>query len=197
MYIIVGLGNPGRRYEQTRHNMGFLAVDRIAAELGIKVDRIKFKALIGEGSFCGQKVILVKPQTYMNLSGTTVKEITDFYKLDLSNLIVIYDDIDIGVGTLRVRKGGSSGTHNGMKDIIYKLYDDAFPRIRIGIGGSSGRDLASFVTGQIPKEEGPLLDDAIGKAAKAALAIIESGIDRAMNEYNVKEKKERNGTETD
>ncbi len=197
MYIIVGLGNPGRRYEQTRHNMGFLTIDRIASELGIKVDRIKFKSLIGEGTFCGQKVILVKPQTYMNLSGTAVKEITDFYKLDLSNLIVIYDDIDIAVGTLRIRKGGSSGTHNGMKDIIYKLYDDVFPRIRIGIGGPSGMNLASFVTGQIPKEEAPLLDDAITRAAKAALSIIESGIDRAMNEYNVKEKKERNGTKTD
>ena len=197
MYIIVGLGNPGRRYEQTRHNMGFLTIDRIAAELGIKVDRIKFKSLIGEGNVGGRKVILVKPQTYMNLSGTTVKEITDFYKLDLSNLIVIYDDIDIGVGTLRIRKSGSSGTHNGMKDIIYKLYDDAFPRIRIGIGGSSGRDLASFVTGQISKEDAPLLEDAIGRAAKAALTIIESGIDRTINEYNIKEKKETNGTETD
>lgn len=197
MYIIVGLGNPGRRYESTRHNMGFIAADKIAAALGIRIDKIKFKALIGEGTFGGQKVILVKPQTYMNLSGRSVKEITDFYKIDLSRLIVIYDDIDIDIGRIRIRKGGGSGTHNGMKDIIYHLYDDAFPRIRVGIGNAAGRSLASFVTGKISKEDAVILDEATDRAAKAALAIIESGIDAAMNEYNVREKKEKNDTETD
>ncbi|MDD2217319.1 MAG: aminoacyl-tRNA hydrolase [Eubacteriales bacterium] len=197
MYIIVGLGNPGRQYEKTRHNMGFIAVDKIAEELGIRVDKIKFKALVGEGNFCGQKVILVKPQTYMNLSGRAVKEITDFYKLDLENLIVIYDDIDINLGKIRIRKRGSAGTHNGMRDIIYHLYDDGFPRIRIGIGNSEGRNLKSFVIGKITKEDVPLLEDAINRASRAALAIIENGIDAAMNGYNVREKKEKDGTETD
>ena len=191
MYIIAGLGNPGRRYEQTRHNIGFLTVDRIAEELGIKTDRIKFQSLVGETIFSGQKIVLMKPQTYMNLSGRAVREIMNFYKLPAENLIVIYDDIDVKQGKIRIRKSGSAGTHNGMRDIIYQLQDDRFPRIRVGIGGEIRGDLADFVTGGFSKEEVPILEEAVSQAAKAALAIVSSGIDKAMNEYNVREKKEK------
>ena len=157
MYIIAGLGNPGRRYEQTRHNIGFLTVDRIAEELGIKTDRIKFQSLVGETIFSGQKIVLMKPQTYMNLSGRAVREIMNFYKLPAENLIVIYDDIDVKQGKIRIRKSGSAGTHNGMRNIIYQLQDDRFPRIRVGIGGEIRGDLADFVTGGFSKEEVPIL----------------------------------------
>lgn len=191
MYIIAGLGNPGRRYEQTRHNIGFLTVDRIAEELGIRTDRIKFQSLVGETVFSGQKIVLMKPQTYMNLSGRAVREIMNFYKLPPENLIVIYDDIDIAQGKIRVRKSGSAGTHNGMRDIIYQLQSDRFPRIRVGIGGEIRGDLADFVIGGFSKEEVPLLEEAVSRAAKAALAIVSDGIDKAMNEYNVREKKEK------
>lgn len=188
MYIIAGLGNPGRKYENTRHNMGFLTIDKIAEELGIKVDKIKFKALVGEVNFSGQKVMLVKPQTYMNLSGQSVREIMNFYKLPIENLTVIYDDIDIPTGSVRIRKSGSAGTHNGMRDIIYNLADSGFPRIRIGIGSDRRGDLADYVTGGFTKEEVPLLEDAVTRAAAAALSIVEDGVDRAMNKYNVREK---------
>ena len=191
MYIIAGLGNPGRRYEQTRHNIGFLTVDRIAEELGIRTDRIKFQSLVGETVFSGQKIVLMKPQTYMNLSGRAVREIMNFYKLPPENLIVIYDDIDIAQGKIRVRKSGSAGTHNGMRDIIYQLQSDRFPRIRVGIGGEIRGVLADFVIGGFSKEEVPLLEEAVSRAAKAALAIVSDGIDKAMNEYNVREKKEK------
>ena len=188
MYIIAGLGNPGRKYENTRHNMGFITIDKIAEELGVKVDKIKFKALVGEANFSGQKVVLVKPQTYMNLSGQSVREVMNFYKLPMENLTVIYDDIDIPTGSVRIRKSGSAGTHNGMRDIIYNLADSGFPRIRIGIGSERRGDLADYVTGGFTKEEVPLLEDAVTRAAAAALSIVADGIDRAMNKYNVREK---------
>ena len=133
MYIIAGLGNPGKKYENTRHNMGFLAVDLLAEKYGIRIDKIKFKALVGEGRIAGQKVLLVKPQTYMNLSGQSIVEVMNFYKVEIENLIVIYDDIDIPTGTIRLRKKGSAGTHNGMRNIVYLLGDDGFPRIRVVI----------------------------------------------------------------
>lgn len=191
MYIIVGLGNPGKKYENTRHNMGFLTIDVIAEKLGIKVDRIKFKSLVGETNFSGEKVVLVKPQTYMNLSGQAVREIMNFYKVPIENLIVIYDDIDIAVGKLRIRKKGSAGTHNGMRDIVYQLQDDGFPRIRVGIGAERKGDLVNFVIGGFTKEERPLLEESVTKAADASLAIITDGIEKAMNAYNVREKKEK------
>ena len=191
MYVIVGLGNPGKKYEQTRHNMGFLTIDVLAEELGIKVDRLKFKGLIGEGSYEGEKVILVKPQTYMNLSGECVREIVNFYKLPLENLIVIYDDIDIKAGLIRIRKFGSAGTHNGMRNIVYLLGDDKFPRIRVGVGNDHRGDLIDFVIGGFSKEEVPLLEAAVTNAAKSCLSIMKDGIDKAMNLFNVKEKKEK------
>ena len=195
MYIIVGLGNPGKKYENTRHNMGFLTIDVIAEKLGIKVDRIKFKSLVGVTNYAGQKVILVKPQTYMNLSGQAVREIMNFYKVPVENLIVIYDDIDIAVGKLRIRKKGSAGTHNGMRDIVYQIQDDNFPRIRVGIGAERKGDLVNFVIGGFSKEERPLLEDSITKAADASLAIIKDGIEKAMNAYNVREKKPKERAE--
>ena len=153
MYVIAGLGNPGKKYENTRHNMGFITVDQLAEKHDIKVDKLKFKALVGEGRIAGQKVLLVKPQTYMNLSGESIREVMHFYKLEPENLIVIYDDIDIELGTLRIRKFGSAGTHNGMKSVVYQLQSDRFPRIRIGIGNQKKGDLVDFVIGGFSKEE--------------------------------------------
>ena len=190
MYIIVGLGNPGKKYENTRHNMGFIAVDLLAEKYGIKVDKIKFKALVGEGRIAGQKVLLVKPQTYMNLSGQSVMEVMNFYKEDIENLIVIYDDIDIPTGTIRLRKKGSAGTHNGMRNIVYLLQEDGFPRIRVGIGSESKVDLIHYVTSGVTKKEKDLLEDALTRAADAAACIDEKGIEKAMNEYNIRPKKE-------
>ena len=191
MYIIAGLGNPGRKYENTRHNMGFIAVDLLAEKYGIKVDKIKFKALVGEGRIAGRKVLLVKPQTYMNLSGESIREVMSFYKEGIENLIVIYDDIDIPTGTIRVRKKGSAGTHTGMRNIVYLLQADNFPRIRVGIGSDKKVDLINYVTGGVTKGEKELLEGALVKAADAASAIVEKGIEKAMNEYNVRPKKEK------
>ena len=186
MFVIAGLGNPGRRFENTRHNMGFLAVDHLAEEHHIKINKIKHKALVGDGIISGQKVLLVKPQTYMNLSGESLREVMDYYKIDPAELLVIYDDLDLDTGTLRIRKKGGAGSHNGMKSVIYQLQTEDFPRIRIGIGQSGGQDWKDFVTGRVDSRERTLLEDAIRRAAGAAVCILEKGIDRAMNEYNVK-----------
>ena len=134
MKIIAGLGNPGREYESTKHNVGFMTLDLLADKLGISISKEKFKALIGEGRIGTEKIILVKPQTYMNLSGESIREVVGFYKIDIEDLIVIYDDIDIPAGTLRIRSKGSAGTHNGMRSVVYQLQEDGFPRIRVGIG---------------------------------------------------------------
>lgn len=191
MYIIAGLGNPGKKYENTRHNMGFLAVDLLAEKYGISIDKIKFKALVGEGRIAGQKVLLVKPQTFMNLSGQSIVEIMNFYKEETAHLIVIYDDIDIPTGTIRIRKKGSAGTHNGMRNIVYLLGDDGFPRIRVGIGSTDGRqqDLIHYVIGGVSKADVKPLEEALTKAASGAACIVEKGIDKAMNEYNTRTKK--------
>lgn len=189
MYIIVGLGNPGKKYELTRHNMGFLALDLLADKYGIKVDRLKFKALTGEGRIEGKKVLLVKPQTYMNLSGESVREVMNFYKEPVENLIVIYDDIDIPEGTLRIRPKGSAGTHNGMRNIVYLLGDDNFPRIRVGIGGERKMDLVNYVTGRVTEDEADSLWSALNKAAEAAADIVINDVIHAMQEYNIKPKR--------
>lgn len=191
MYVIAGLGNPGKRYENTRHNMGFLTIDRLAEDNSIKVDKLKFKALVGEGRIAGQKVLLVKPQTYMNLSGESIEQVMSYYKVNIENLIVIYDDIDLETGNIRVRKFGSGGTHNGMRSVIRMINSDRFPRIRIGIGSAGKRELADFVTGNFSKEEVPLLEEAVIDAAAAAETIISEDVDRAMNKFNVKKKSER------
>lgn len=189
-YIIVGLGNPGRKYENTRHNLGFITVDRIAEDLGIRVNKLKFKALIGEGRLGGRRVLLVKPQTYMNLSGESVREIAGFYKIPMENLVVIYDDFDLPTGSVRVRKFGSAGTHNGMRSIIYQLQSDRFPRIRIGTGKGDGENLIDFVTGGFTKEEVPVMREAVLRAAAACKAIVTDGIDTAMNQYNTRKKED-------
>lgn len=186
MYIIAGLGNPGKKYENTRHNMGFIAIDLLAEEFGIKVDKLKFKSLVGEGRIAGQRVLLMKPQTYMNLSGEAIREAVNFYKIEPEELIVIYDDIDIPTGTFRIRKKGSAGTHNGMRSVVYQIQSDQFPRIRVGIGSEKKVDLIHYVTGGVSKSEKELLEDALVKAAKSAACIVEKGIDKAMNEFNVR-----------
>ena len=186
MYIIAGLGNPGKKYENTRHNMGFIAIDLLAEEFGINVDKLKFKSLVGEGRIAGQRVLLMKPQTYMNLSGEAIREAVNFYKIEPEELIIIYDDIDIPTGTFRIRKKGSAGTHNGMRSVVHQIQSDQFPRIRVGIGSETKIDLIHYVTGGISKSEKELLEDALVKSAKAAACIVEKGIDKAMNEFNVR-----------
>jgi len=197
MHIIVGLGNPGKRYENTRHNAGFITIDKIAEKYGILVNKIKHKALVGEGIISGQKVLLVKPQTYMNLSGESVREIISYYKIEMENLVVIYDDIDIPLGQLRIRKQGSAGTHNGMKSIIYQIQSDAFPRIRIGIGNERKGGLIGHVIGGFKKEEKKEIEDAVERAANATVAILEQGIEKTMSEYNVKLKPTREEQENE
>lgn len=187
MFVIVGLGNPGKKYEKTRHNMGFLAIDKLAEKHDIKVNKLKHKALTGDGFIFGQKALLVKPQTYMNLSGESVREIVSYYDIDLEDLIVIYDDFDLEIGTIRIRKKGSAGSHNGMKSIIGQIQSKDFPRIRIGIGKSGGgAEWKDFVLGKTSKQDEKLIEDAVDRAADAAGCILEKGIDKAMNEYNVK-----------
>lgn len=192
MKIIAGLGNPGREYENTKHNVGFMTLDILAERLGISIRKLKFKALIGEGRIGAEKVILVKPQTYMNLSGESLREIISFYKTDPEDLVVIYDDIDIPVGSLRIRSKGSAGTHNGMRSVVYQLQDDSFPRIRVGIGGEKGeRDLVSYVISGFPEEERDKMREAILKAADAAECIVTDGVVTAMNRYNTRKKKKK------
>lgn len=186
MYVIVGLGNPGKKYENTRHNIGFITVDYLADRHGIKINKIKHKALVGEGNISDQKVLLVKPQTYMNLSGNSVREVMDYYKVDIENLIVIYDDIDIPAGSVRIRKKGSAGTHNGMRSVVYDLQSDQFPRVRIGMGRSGNVDLKDFVTGGFSKSEKEMFEKAVVHAADAVECFLSDGIDRAMSQYNTK-----------
>ncbi len=194
MYLICGLGNPGREYETTRHNMGFLTIDVLAERLGISVRQLRFKALVGEGRVGSEKVMLMKPQTFMNLSGEAVRLAFEYYRLGPSQLLVIYDDADLAPGALRIRRSGSSGSHNGMKSVIYQLQSQDFARIRIGIGSSGPIPMERFVLGHWTEEERPLLADAVSKAADASLCFIESGLDRAMNLYNTKSEKKAKKT---
>ena len=190
MYIIAGLGNPGKEYEKTRHNAGFMVIDAIADKAGIRVTEKKHKALIGKGTFAGEKVVLVKPQTYMNLSGESIREVVDYYKADPeSELIVISDDIDLDVGQLRIRPKGSAGGHNGLKNIISHLGSEVFIRIRVGVGAKrGGGDLVSHVLGGIDKKDIETFTEAVDNAVSAAQTIIESGTETAMNKFNTKKK---------
>lgn len=185
MYIIVGLGNPGKKYEKTRHNVGFNVIDEISKRNGIEVKKEKFNALIGEGFIGEEKLILVKPMRYMNLSGQAVSLIYNFYKIEPENLIIVYDDIDIPLGNIRIRKQGGAGTHNGMKSICSSLGFKNFPRIRVGIG-NDGEDLIDYVIGKVPKKEQEILRESALKAGIAAEDILKFGIDRAMNMDNSK-----------
>lgn len=188
MFIIAGLGNPGKKYENTRHNMGFLVIDRLASKNDIKVNKLKHRALVGDGFISGQKVLLVKPQTYMNLSGESLGEVLRYYHAEPQNLIVIYDDFDLAAGTLRIRKKGSAGSHNGMKSVIEQVGSQDFPRVRVGIGESGGLDWKDFVLGKVTGGQQQLISEAASQAADSIMCILEKGIDKAMNEYNKKAK---------
>jgi len=184
MHIICGLGNPGKEYESTRHNMGFLTMDVLSSRLGISIKKIKYKALIGEGFVGGEKIVLVKPQTFMNLSGEAVRPIIDYFNANLSELIVVYDDIDLAVGDLRIRKKGSAGTHNGMRSVIYMLGRDDFPRIRIGIGEHGMIPIEKYVLGKYTEKERPMLAEAVLSAAQACEIFVKEGIDESIRLFS-------------
>ncbi len=188
MYIIVGLGNPGTAYAGTRHNIGFDTITALADRHNISVDGRKHKALIGKGVIEGNKVILAMPQTFMNLSGESVRELVDYYKVDLeTELIVVYDDISLDVGNLRLRKKGSAGGHNGIKNIISHLGTNVFQRIKIGVGEKpKGWDLADYVLGHFSREEEPVIREVLQTAADACGVIMNEGMDTAMNHFNTK-----------
>ena len=183
MFLIVGLGNPGKEYEGTRHNIGFEAVDYIADKYNIELNRIKFKGIFGEGMINGKKVILLKPTTYMNLSGDSIREVVNFYKIPNEDIIVIYDDISLEVGRLRIREKGSHGGHNGIKSIIANLSSDVFPRVKIGVGGPKG-DLVSHVLGKFSNSEIEVLRESIIATSEAVATILSRDTKEAMNKFN-------------
>ena len=183
MFLIVGLGNPGSQYEDTRHNIGFKVIDNIAKEYNIEINRQKFKGMCGEGFINGEKVILLKPTTYMNLSGESIREAIDFYKLSNEDILVIYDDISLDVGRLRIRDKGSAGGHNGIKSIIAHLGTDIFPRIKVGVG-QPNVDLVHYVLGKFSKEEMEVLSESIDASTKAAVEILSNDVKTAMNKFN-------------
>ena len=185
-WLLVGLGNPGDHYAKTRHNVGFRAIDALAKRLGVKVDRAKFRGLYGQAVFEGQKLILLKPQTFMNNSGLSVMDAARFYKLPPERVIVIFDDISLDVGRLRVRADGSAGGHNGIKSIIGGLNSQAFPRVKIGVGAKPHPDyeLADWVLSNFSASEETMLGPAIERAAEAALAVLTDGIPAAANRFN-------------
>ena len=185
MYLIAGLGNPTREYEKTRHNVGFEAIDILADKAGTTVTEKKHKALYGKGYIGGQKVILAKPQTYMNLSGESIREIADFYKIEPENIIILCDDINLSEGQLRIRLKGSAGGHNGLKNIISHLGTQEFPRIKVGVGAKPPRmDLADYVLGRFSAEDRRVMEEAFKTAAKAAQVMITDGAEAAMNQFN-------------
>ncbi len=182
--LVVGLGNPGSEYAETRHNLGFKVIEALEEALGIKVKQRKFSARLGEGRHGSTKVILMKPQTFMNRSGQSVATAVGFYKLDLRDLLVVVDDMALEVGTIRVRASGSAGGHNGLADIIEKLGTDQFARCRVGIGARRGEQAVEHVLGRPPSDERPLLNQAILRARDAVLCWLEFGVDKTMNEFN-------------
>lgn len=192
MYLIVGLGNPGKQYENTRHNVGFDAVDLLVDEYRVPSSGKQHKAMYGKGVIAGQKVILAKPLTYMNLSGESVRALVDYYKINPEEeLIVIYDDISLDVGKLRIRAKGSAGGHNGIKNIIAHVGGPVFPRIKVGVGEKPPKyDLADYVLGHFSKAEQELMEEGYEDAVKAVEMIVSGDISGAMNEYNRKKKEE-------
>ena len=183
MYLIVGLGNPGREYEKTRHNVGFVAIDYLASQIGANISKIKFKGIFGEGYIGSEKCILLKPQTYMNLSGESVRDCAEFYKIPPEHIIVLYDDITLEPGKVRIRPSGSAGGHNGMKNIIYLLNSDEFPRIRFGVGAPA-HDLSNHVLGHFSEEDGVCVTNAIKKVEEIISTIIKKDISEAMSKFN-------------
>ncbi len=185
MYLIVGLGNPENDYRHTRHNMGFNTINQLAKQYKIEVIKKKFKGLYGKGIVEGEEVILLKPQTFMNLSGESIREVMQFYRLHIDQLIVIYDDIDIQPGKIKIRKAGGAGTHNGMKSVLQAVKTENIKRIRVGIGMPKEKvDLVNYVLGSIPEEEKEELEKGINLAKEAVIEIIKQGMDKAMNRFN-------------
>lgn len=189
MNLIIGLGNPGKEYVGTKHNVGFEVLDKLAYDNNININKSKFNALIGEGTIKNKKVALLKPLTYMNLSGESVKATMSWYKISNKDIIVIYDDISLDIGDIRIREKGSAGGHNGMKNIIYLLNTDEFIRVRVGIGDKPANwDLANYVLSRFSKDEIPNIIEGFTKAADAVEMILDLGVSNAMNEYNQKKK---------
>ncbi len=185
MFLVVGLGNPGSQYEFTKHNVGFLTVDYLAEKLNIKINKLKFKGLFAKEKIENEDVVLLKPQTYMNLSGESVRDFANFFKIPPENIIVVVDDVDLPMGKIRIRKKGSAGTHNGMKSIIYQLQSDNFIRIKVGIEREDRKDdLADYVLKGFSKDEVPIMEESMERAAKAVLEILKKGPDVAMNKFN-------------
>ena len=185
-WLLVCLGNPGKEYANTRHNIGFLAADALEKRTGVKFNKLKYRALTGEVTLGGQRVLVVKPQTYMNLSGEAVKLAGGFYKIPPERILVLYDDVSLPLGKLRIRASGSAGGHNGIKNIIAHLGTDAFPRIKVGVGAPEGadRDLVDWVIGNFTQSQRKVVDEAIGKALDAAACVIEYGVSEAQNRFN-------------
>lgn len=186
MFVIAGLGNPTEKYAKTRHNAGFDTIDILAEKLNVKMKKTVFNAMVGKTVIGGEKTLLVKPLTFMNLSGNAVRSVCRFYKIDpKEKLIVIYDDSDLEEGRLRLRKKGSAGSHNGMKSIVSCLGTEEFFRIRVGIGNRPEQmDMVDYVLGRFDKETRKIMEDAFAKAADAAVDIVEHGMDHAMNQFN-------------
>lgn len=185
MYLIVGLGNPEEEYSKTRHNMGFNTINKLSQQYNIDVKQNKFQALCGSGIIEKEKVILLKPQTYMNLSGESIKEVVNFYNIEPKEIIVIYDDIDIEKGKIKLRKKGGAGSHNGMKSVVEELNTTDFARIRVGIGQPEFKsDMINYVIGKVPEDEQKILKEGTHKAAEAVEEILKNGIDIAMNKFN-------------
>lgn len=190
MYLIVGLGNPGKQYAHTRHNVGFDVLEKLSAKMGVSITRSKSRALVGEGFVAGQKVVLALPQTFMNLSGESVQELAHWYKVEPEHLMIVYDDVDLAPGFIRIRKNGSAGTHNGMRSIIGCLGYENFPRLRVGVGQKrEGYELADWVLGHYIGEEAEAADKAFDLAAEALLDYIQNGVESAMCKYNTKKPK--------
>ena len=188
MFVIVGLGNPGKKYENTRHNAGFLAIDAVAEKYGIHISEKKHKALCGSGVIEGNKVILVKPETYMNLSGESVRSVMDFYKIDPEeDMLIIYDDISLAPGNIRIRKKGSAGGHNGIKSIIAHTGTQNFMRVKVGVGEKpSGWDLADYVLGHFSDEDNTKLKEIMPDIIQAVTLMVQGDVDKAMNDFNAK-----------
>lgn len=185
MYLIIGLGNPEEDYSNTRHNMGFDTINKLAKQYEIQINKKKFKGLYGTGTIENEKVILLKPQTYMNLSGESIIEAINFYKIEEEKLIIIYDDIDTKAGTIKIKKTGGPGTHNGMKSVVEHIKTRNFARVKVGVGMPENKeDLISYVIGTIPEEEREVLDKATTLAKDAVVEIIKNSVDIAMNKFN-------------
>lgn len=189
MFLIAGLGNPEKKYDNTRHNVGFRTIDRIAEKTGIPVATKKFRALIGQGFYQGEKVLLAKPQTYMNLSGESIREIAEFYDIPPENILVFCDDVYLEAGTMRIREKGSAGGHNGLRNIILQLASQDFMRIRLGVGPQpEGMPLEVFVLMRMTKTEEKQMEEVYDRGAEAALTVLTEGIPAAMNRFNGKKK---------